>query len=340
MHCFFRNSDLKNICLTGKKADPADRRCLPATPKKTHDTTLPALIINPANVNDVQCLPTLREGEDEQETCQQEASMDELAKSDFVRCARFENSKTCKKDARKANLEKDKPKKESFVLPAAKLVCNEKVEKDREYLQAALPRIPLWTEYEPNKERRRKEMVLETLRIGKKCKPAKKGGSGNQTQGESLNLRSNLDTREEMPPSSRGNLRLGTTVRPSTNQKDVKTKTNLPQTPKNRYDLYHGSSYLSGSSQSLKKSKLPIETTFIKILGNQTMDSQKPPPIFKTERKRETPRANIRRSSTKEYQGIPLRYLRKFGRHNFNHVLEARSYKPETRKLGSTVIPN
>lgn len=328
--------------MTGKKADPADRY-LPPTPKKSHDTTLPALIINSANnVNDVQCLPTVREGEDEQDCSRyrQGQSIDEscpeITKNDFIHCARFENSK---KDARKTNLERDKPRKESFVLPAAKLVCNESVEKEREYLRTALPRIPLWIEYEPNKERQRKEMVLETLRIGKKCKATKKGSSGNEIQGESLNLRSNLDTREEIPPPSRGNLRLGTTVRPSTNQIDVKRKTNLPPTPQSRYDLY-SSSYLSGSSHSFKKSKLPVETTFIKILGNQTVAPQKPTPNAKTERKREKPRAKIRQSSSKEYQGIPLRYLRKFGRHNLNHVLEARSYKPETRKLGSTIIPN
>ncbi|XP_031560225.1 uncharacterized protein LOC116296355 isoform X2 [Actinia tenebrosa] len=340
-------NDVKNICLTGKKADPAERRYLPQTPKKSNNSTLPALIINSANdVNDVPCLPTVREGEDEEDCSgrQQGPSMDErcpeITKNDFNNCNRFENNeknfrKTC------TNLEREsKPKlKESFVLPAAKLVCNESTDKEREYLRTTLPRIPLWIEYEPNKERQRKEMVLETLRIGKKCKASKKGSSSNETQGECLNLRSNLDTREGIPPPSRGNLRLGTTVRPATNQKDVKRKTNVPQTPQGRFDL-HSNSYLSGSSHQSRKSKLPVETTFIKILGNQKVAPPKPSNV-NTERKRDTPRTKIRRqSSSKEYQGIPLRYLRKFGRHNFNHVLEARSYKPETRKLGSTIIPN
>ena len=144
--------------------------------------------------------------------------------------------------------------------------------KNAKYLRTALPRIPLWTEYEPNKERQRKEMVLETLRIGKNCKNSKNSSSGYEVQ--RLNLRSTLDTRGGIPPPSRGNLRLGTTVRPSTNQKDVKRKTNVSQTPQNKYDLY-SNGYLPRPSHSLKKSNLATETTFIKILGNQTVTPSK-----------------------------------------------------------------
>ena len=111
--------------MTGKKADPTDRRYLPPTPKKSKETTLPALIINSASnaVNDVSFLPTLREGEDEEDGSrrEQELTVDkkcpETSKNDFNNCVRFENTK------KKKNLEKEhKPKKESYVLPAAKLV--------------------------------------------------------------------------------------------------------------------------------------------------------------------------------------------------------------------------
>jgi hypothetical protein len=263
------------------------------------------MINSASNVSDSQCLPTVREHEHEEcvAEVQQEPSMcgvySERTKNDDIRCRN-------KKDTRKTHVETDnKSKKESFVLPAAKLVCND-MEKQRECLKTAFPRIPLWTEYDPNNQRQHNERVLETLRIGSrktKSSAKKDGSSSNQRNDESFNLRTNLlDTREGMPPPSRGNLRLGTTVRPTTNHKDIKRKPTINQTQSNKFEVYNNC-YPPETFHSVKKPKFPVETaTFIKILGHQTAPTKPSNP--KPGRRKTTPRTKYCQSSDKDWHLI------------------------------------
>lgn len=226
------------------------------------------------------------------------------------------------------------PKKEILTLPAARLVCKEteKTRNDTMHFKTTFPLI--WSNLEPQKLNKKPDRVLETLRIGKKVRTSKET-STEELYDENLNVRS-LETREGI--SSRGNLCLGTTVkRPATNSKEPQrkkvTKTGIFPC---EYTLEH-------LSKTVKSS--PRETTFIRILGQPkgpfpTSCKESNMAATKLERTESAEKTTKPLQSVTKDCGIPLSYLRRFGRRNFHHVLEARSYKPETRKLGTTVIPN
>lgn len=136
--------------------------------------------------------------------------------------------------------------------------------------------------------------------------------------------------------NSRGNLHLGITAvasAPSSNSKPARVAVG-------KCEIF--SSTNSSSGERVRKSyqtarKLPSETAFIRILGHQTG----PPPknAIKNESK-----ANKEGPSMKEKalmnQNLPIQYLSRFGRRKFHHVLEARSFKPSEKKLGTTALAN
>lgn len=352
---FFR--DVKNICLTGKKTDINDEtntlfnvsamktnsHLLPEIDNNSKDNSTRDNDNNQATTSTNCCnvktfsLPTVNEIEEN--AAPEKNSNDFTAFTERLRQTRdikdiLRVTKNRNKDTRPKTMEtfSKLPKKELLTLPAARLVCKdtEKTQNETAQLKTTFPLI--WSDFEPQKLNKNPDRVLETLRIGKKVRTSKEN-STEELYDENLNLRS-LDTREGN--YSRGNLCLGTTVnRPVTNPKDPQRKkfTKTGKFPC-EYTLQH-------LSKTAKNS--PRETTFIRILG------QPKGPIAckesnisatKLERTESVEKAVKPRQSATKDCGIPLSYLRRLGRRNFHHVLEARSYKPETRKLGTTVIPN
>lgn len=221
-------------------------------------------------------------------------------------------------------------KKETLILPSAKLVCKE-TEKSRNEMHFKTTFPQIWNGFEQQKVNKKPDRVLETLRIGKKVKISKENSS-EELYDDNLNLRS-LETREGI--SSRGNLCLGTTVRPVTSQKEKRNNKKLSKT--SSFPCDHTLQQLSRTAKNS-----PRETTFIRILGQPKgpFPSAKGSNMAgnKLERTEAIEKAAKSRQSI-DY-GIPLSYLRRYGRRNFHHVLEARSYKPETREMGTTIIPN
>lgn len=133
--------------------------------------------------------------------------------------------------------------------------------------------------------------------------------------------------------NSRGNLHLGSTVLPPSSQ------SKSTRVAVGKCEIF--SSTKSSSAERRPKPyqtarKLPSETAFIRILGQQTG----PPP--KEASKNGSKEANKERPSTNEKafmnQNLPLQYMSRFGRRKFHHVLEARSFKPAEKKLRATAL--
>ena len=134
---------------------------------------------------------------------------------------------------------------------------------------------------------------------------------------------SDSDESFNRPLVSRGNLRLGSTVQsPKLKSKPARVavgkcevfSSEPPSTAERARESYQGGI------------KLPSETAFIQILGQQTG----PPP--KAASQNRSKEINKRRPRTEEKtfvkQNMPLQYLTRFGRRSFHHILEARSFKP------------
>ncbi|KAK3727831.1 hypothetical protein QZH41_008251 [Actinostola sp. cb2023] len=324
------NSDVKDICLTGRKTKSTENKSVPLTPRTT-TSTLPQ--IETANSNVV--LPTVKENDAECTATEEKkgGKQPTLCGIFSERLRRYQDIRNIirvtsnEKPRNMQNLAKSK--KESLILPAAKLVCKDADKSRHEIVGTTFPQIPLWTEYQPRQQKIQSERVLETLRIGKKVKTSKESLTEELIE-ENLNLRS-LETREGIN-SRGGNLCLGTTVRALTNQKEQHRTIKTNPTYLNKY-------LSDNSNLPFKKTNLhPRETTFIRILGHHKAPPTKDSNMV-TKQDLNEDKAKIHQSVTKDY-GIPLSYLRRFGRPHFHHVLEARSYKPETRKLGTAVIPN
>lgn len=342
--------DVKNICLTGRKAE-AKCKDLPVETNKS-DNVLPQIEQNSSKYNnnnnsnnntDIQIhlsLPTVNETDDEftaSENNTPKTAGKEIVSTFSERLRRHQDVRdiirvTSSASNRQKDIKNFKNKKESIILPAAKLVCNNVTGKsqnpENHTFKELFPQIPLGTEYDPLKHNKKPERVLEKLRIGKKVRLSEEN-STEELCDEILNLRS-LETRDGIN-SRGGNLCLGKTMRPGITPRDQQKKNKSRKFPKD--------SALRQLSRTVKNS--PREATFIKILGQQ----KGPIPVVKetnmapAKHEQSEVEDKIKPSARKDY-GIHLSYLRRFGRRSFHHVLEARSYKPETRELGTTVIPN
>ena len=177
-----------------------------------------------------------------------------------------------------------------------------------------------WTEcHVKNPKKMPKENTLVTTKVEKKAE----------------NI-SNSDS-DESPARqliSRGNLHLGSTL-PS----PISKSTRPPRVAVGKCEVF--SSTAPNTAEGVRKpyqmgTKLPSETSFIRILGHQTG----PPPKASSqshakEECKERPKTEEKAFGNHD---IPLKYLTKFGKRNFHHILEARSFKPAERKLRATAL--
>lgn len=182
-----------------------------------------------------------------------------------------------------------------------------------------------WTECHVKNHRTAREKIIPTTKVEKKEKPIVETLPSSDSDENVL-----LSTRQL---NSRGNLHLGSTVL-SPNAKSKPARVTV-----GKCEIF--SSTNSSSADRIPKPyqtarKLPSETAFIRILGQQTG------PPSKEASKNGSKVTNKERPSTKERalinENVPLQYMSRFGRRKFHHVLEARSFKPAEKKLRATAL--
>ena len=316
---YFLCSDLQNICLTGKRTDNADRKPAPSgSDNKLNSEVLP-FIVTSSNGKQVSQKTVKRKLS---ATLEEEKS-DHAAKTrqDVVRTAPELTKDTVlpcvpsKSDA--PHQMEEKPIANSAKHPSA----------DRRFYKERI-RLPKfqWTEGYVNNHRTAREKNITTIKVERKEKPIVKTPASSESDENVL-----LSTRQL---NSRGNLHLGSTVLVEN------AKSRPERVTVGKCEIF--SSTNSSSVDRIPKSyqtarKLPSETAFIRILGQQTG-----PPPPRAAKKNASKDTNKERPNTKEKvlmnQNEPLRYVSRFGRRNFHHVLEARSFKPAEKKLRATAL--
>ena len=182
-----------------------------------------------------------------------------------------------------------------------------------------------WTECHVKNHRIEKEKNNAAVRVEMKENPIAETIPSSDSEENVL-----LSTRQL---NSRGNLHLGSTVIPPN------SKSKSASVAVGKCEVF--SSTKTSSAERRRKPyqtgrKLPSETAFIRILGQQTG----PPPKETT--KNGSKMATKERPSTNEKtfmnQNLPLQYMTRFGRRKFHHVLEARSFKPAEKKLRAATL--
>ena len=177
-----------------------------------------------------------------------------------------------------------------------------------------------WTEcHVKNPKKMSKEKTFATTKVEKRA--------------ENI-LNSDSDESDARQLISRGNLHLGTTV-PSPKSKSTRPS----RVAVGKCEVF--SSTAPNTAEGVRKpyqtgTKLPSETAFIRILGHQTG----PPPKATSQGRAKEESKERPKTEEKAFgnHNLPLQYLTKFGKRNFHHVLEARSFKPGERKLRATAL--
>ncbi|XP_032238463.2 uncharacterized protein LOC116618636 [Nematostella vectensis] len=346
------SSGMKDICLTGKRSDPhSDRRTFPNIPHSSSDDSSPSnsstkslpkidqhrnLTLQGGLSCEISNLATVREVE---ESHKDKHEREKRAKTEALTIASTRTSKVIDKvteiigckpankyDTGRRTVDNTKSRREKLRERS------ESKEDDNQFCDSSkakaecdtLPRVRLWTE----NKREKRENVLETLRIGGKRSDGK--DSSEEDSGE--NQKNNLTTPSfVVPPSSRGNLRLGTTVKAS-----PKSSSQV-SVGMNRCEVYSTRSPLELLHNVTKKRKSTSGAAYIKILGQATGPPSKPKTATEKKSCPSISRSN-HDASPRDYR-MPTHYMRRFGG-QFHHVLEARSYKPEHRGMGATIMPN
>ena len=314
----FLCSDLQNICLTGKRTDNTDRKPAPSgSDTKLNSEVLP-FIVTASNGKQVsqktvkrKLITTLEEEKSDAAKTRQDVvrTAPELTKDTVLPCV------PSKPDA--PHQMEEKPIANSAKHPSA----------DRRFYKERI-RLPKfqWTEGYVNNLRTTREKNITTTRVERREKPIVETPASSKSDENAL-----LSTRQL---NSRGNLHLGNTVL-SENAKSKPARVAV-----GKCEIF--SSTNSSSVDRIPKSyqtarKLPSETAFIRILGQQTG-----PPPPRDAKKNASKDTNKERPNTKEKvlmnQNEPLRYVSRFGGRNFHHVLEARSFKPAEKKLRATAL--
>ena len=152
-----------------------------------------------------------------------------------------------------------------------------------------------------------------------------------------LEFVSSSDSDDNVPRrlTSRGSLRLGSNVQ---SHKSMSKKT-PSHVCLSKCEVY--SSTIQNTGERLQKfgqsgTRRSDETAFIQIFGQQTGP---PPKVANKARTKVIEKdSSSRKAKSMSKHNLPLHCLTKFGRSNFHHVLEARSYKPGERKLGATAV--
>lgn len=314
VHC----SDLQNICLTGKTTETdSDRKTTASSnTKKPSNQGLPFIITSSYSKQisaNVEKKNSLDEGREEK-TNPGENPRDLIRTAPELTQDTVLPSVPSKPDA--PHQTQDKP----VSISAKSRSKNEtkRFQKDR----IRLPKFQC-TE----------SRVFSSKKISKENSNVTDKMERRETKAENIS-NSDSDERANRQLISRGNLHLGSTVQsPKLNSRlhsrvtvgkcEVFSST-APNTVERVREPYQ------------TRTKLPSETSFIRILGHQTG----PPP--KATSQNRSKEENKERPKTEEKacpnHNLPLQYLTKFDRRNFHHVLEARSFKPGERKLRATAL--
>lgn len=317
--CDFLFSDLQNICLTGKRTDSADRKCAPSVSDDKLNSEILPFIVTASNGKQVsqkiakrKLSATLEEEKSDATQSRQDVvpTAPELTKDPVLPCV------PSKPDVPHHAEEK----------PISNSTTHRSADESRRFHKERI-RLPKfqWTESHVKNHRTARGKNIMTTVVEKNEKPTVETLPSSESDDNVL-----LSTRQL---NSRGNLRLGSTVL-SANAKSKPASVAI-----GKCEIF--SSTNSSSVDHIPKPyqtarKLVSETAFIRILGQQTG----PPP--KETRKNASKDTNKERPNTKEQvllnQDVPLQYMSRFGRRKFQHVLKARSFKPEEKKLRAAAL--
>ncbi|KAL9981695.1 hypothetical protein ACROYT_G010436 [Oculina patagonica] len=311
-------SDLQNICLTGKRTENADRKTASSSDTKLNSDGLP-FIVTASNGKQV----SQKAGKRKLSTTSDEEKLDTVKnRQDVIRTA----PELTKDIVLPCVGSKPDVPHQMDDKPISSSAKHQSSEESRRFQKERI-RLPKfqWTECHVKNNRRERERNNATVKVEKKEKPIVETLPSSDSEENVL-----LSTRQL---NSRGNLHLGSTVSPPT------SKSKSAHVAVGKCEIF--SSTKSSSAERRPKpyqtgTKLPSETAFIRILGQQTG----PPP--KEASKNGSKEANKERPSTNEKafmnQNLPLQYMSRFGRRKFQHVLEARSFKPAEKKLRATAL--
>ena len=312
-------SDLQNICLTGKRTDNAERKPAPSSSDaKLNNEGLP-FIVTASNGKQV----SQKTGKTKLNTTSEEEKSD-AAKShqDVVRTA-LELTVDTVLPCVPSKPDIPHQMEEKPISNSAKYHSADESRRFRKE-RIRLPKFQ-WTECHVKNHRTVREKNTTTTKLERKEKPIVETLSSSESDDNVL-----LPTREL---NSRGNLHLGSTVL-SANAKSKPARLTVGKCE--IFSSINSSSVDHNPKPYQTARKLPSQTAFIRILGQQTG----PPP--KEAKKSASKDADKERPSTREKvllnQNVPLQYMSRFGRRKFHHVLEARSFKPAEKKLRATAL--
>lgn len=327
-------SDLQNICLTGKRTENSDHKTATSSSTKLNKEGLPFVVTssNGKQVSQKVENRKRRTSLDEERSDGRNNSQElirtapVMTQDSVLQYAPLKLSHTSTRDTFLPSVpsKPDAPHQipDKPVSNAAKSESKDetkRIQKER----IRLPKFQ-WTECHvksPKNESKDKNIAIKTVER-KYAKATENLQNSDSDESASRQL------------YSRGNLHLGSTVQ------TPKSKSKRPvRVTVGKCEVF--SSTAPNTTERVRKpyqtrTKLPSETTFIRILGHQTG----PPP--KASRQRESKETSKGRPRTEERafanSSLPLHYLSRFGRRNFHHVLEARSFKPGERKLRATAL--
>ena len=316
-------SDLQNICLTGKRTDNGERKTAPSNvDTKLKSDGLPFIV---TASNGKQVSQTI--GNRKLSTTSEEDRLDAgKTHQDRIQTAPELTTQDTVLPCVPSNPDVPHQMDDKPISNSAKhQSSNESKRFHKERIR--LPKFQ-WTECHAKNHRKATEKNNATTKVEKIAeKPIVETLPSSESDENVL-----LSTRQL---TSRGNLHLGSTVlSPNSKSKPARVAVG-------KCEIF--SSTNSSSAKRIRKpyqtgTKLPCESAFIRILGQQTG----PPPKDTNKNESKDTNKELSRPSTKEKvfinQNLPLQYMTRYGRRKFHHVLEARSFKPGERKLRATAL--
>ncbi|XP_068749777.1 uncharacterized protein [Montipora capricornis] len=314
-------SDLQKICLTGKRAANGDHKTDLSNGTKLDNQGLP-IITTAFNGKHVSRKLEQRETIISKDKEKEMRISDEKSRNNLVRTApALTKASVLPTVPGKPNLSHQIQQK-PVVNSAGNRSKGAELIRRNQRERIRLPKFQ-WTE-RPVKDKRNIERRFDAKKVEKK--------DAKQTE---LFSTSDSDDNVARKLISRGSLRLGSNVQSHKSS----PKRQLFQGNVSKCEVY--SSNAPNTSESLQKpcqtgTCIPNKTTFIQIFGQQTG----PPPKVASKARSKVNRKEGSRTKDKSMANpnLPLQYLTKFGRTNFHHVLEARSFKPGGKKLGATAL--
>ena len=310
-------SDLQKICLTGKRpADGGEQKTAPSNSTERDNSGLP-LIVAPSYSNTVSKKVTQKEL---------------VISHDDKKEKRIDNDKngTAPALSTASSFPTVQPKQDPFHRMQEKPISTSARgrSKDENRLfhreRIRLPKFQCTDHHVKNKKVVSQDSGVEATNVEKR----------DVKESEFV---STSDSDDNVPRrlTSRGSLRLGSNVQ---SHKSMSKKT-PSHVSLSKCEVY--SSTIQNTGERLQKSGQPgtrrsDETAFIQIFGQQTGP---PPKVANKARTKVIEKdSSSRKAKSMSNHNLPLHCLTKFGRSNFHHVLEARSYKPGERKLGATAV--